>query len=74
MMIYFVQDEDNIVRGLYSTFEKAQEKAREICVEPWLRLHGDNYDKEDLEEILEEFEATGYIEGVCYIEGYTVDK
>lgn len=73
MVVYYVLDDVNEVRGLYSTFEKAKEKARKVCVEPWLEHSKEYYTEEDLNNILSSFEEEGYIEDVCYIECRTLD-
>lgn len=74
MIIYYVLDNVNDVVGLYSTFEKAKEKAREVCIEPWLECSKEYYSEEALNNILNSFEEEGYIEEVCYIECKTLDN
>ncbi len=74
MRVFIVQDGDHFVKGVYSTFEKAKNSIRKNELKHFNKVYAPSYTEEEVNEILAEFEETGCIDEVVYIEECEIDE
>lgn len=74
MRVFVVQDGVHFVKGVYSTFEKAKDSIRENELIHFNFVYAPSYSDEEVNEILAEFEETGCIDEVVYIEECEIDE
>lgn len=74
MRVFVVQDGEHFVKGVYSTFEKAKDSIRENELVHFNFVYAPSYSEEEVNEILAEFEETGCIDEVAYIEECEIDE
>jgi len=73
MKVFIVQNGERFVKGVYSTFEKAKNSIRENELVHFNFVYAPSYTEEEVNEILAEFEETGCIDEVAYIEECEID-